>query len=57
MTGRVVELIERDSTPWESVLAGVWLDGMRECASNLDGRLPEQRQSEAGGAELDLTGS
>jgi hypothetical protein len=57
MPGRLVELIKRDSTPWHSVLAGVWLDGTRECASNLDGRLPEKRQSEAGGAELDLTGS
>jgi hypothetical protein len=56
MPGRV-ELTERDSTPWESVLAGVWRDCTRERASDLDGRLPENRQSEAGGAELDLSGS
>jgi hypothetical protein len=57
MPGRVVELIERDFTPRESVLAGVWLGCMGEGADDSDGRLPEQRQSEARGADLGLTGS
>jgi hypothetical protein len=56
MPGRV-ELIERDSTPWELVLAGVWFGRLRERAGDLDGRLPGNRRRDAGGGELDPTRS
>jgi hypothetical protein len=52
-----VELSERDSTPRELVLAGVWRDCLSERAGDLDGRLCGNSQHGAGGDELDLTRS